>query len=744
LRPRPERRYLPVAIVSAPSDSDRSLDNSSDKWSDRWGPLALLAGGAALLLPRLSAYGLWDPTEVRVADAARNVMESHAPAGSHVAFGTDLVALGFAKIGIGEVGGRLPLALTTLVTILVVYWAGRAILRPRAALLSAVAFATMPAVLFGGRQLTSAAPLTLGVALAVGGLVHALWPREGSGPIGRALAVGAALGGLLLGHAAGGLIMGVVTPLVAVAAALLATRVAVGRALGLLGLVVALGVAVVLEGLKVGTYSKLLGGMPRIPQHQTVVTGVLRSLGFASTPWLALAPFALLRALSGGLAQKDGEEEPAHVAFRGTLLTGWLAATYFLATLHSAVIADALIPAAPALALLVGAYLDELLRTAAQANLQRAIEGITVAVLAVVLGHDVLLTTEAFVSVQSLEQLRWPVQLNWTGPVLFGFMALFGSLLATALVLPLGWPVRNAETRRMIQRGLILASVGTQVVFAFQLVQWFIPAASKHLSPKELYGKTRQLDPNAPLGQYHFNATGASYYMNGRSATQLNSLDEVMTFLKKPERVFIFIGAEELASVDQASRGGTKPETPDEPDPVKTVIQYYVIDDSNSRFLILSNQLGPQEKDLNPLRRFVSDAPTVPKTKLLVNFEDKLQLIGYDLPDEASRGEDVKVRLHFHVLAPVGGSYKVFLHFDGPGARINGDHVPLDGKFPTQFWTKDTYVIDEYMLKPDRATQPAGVFQLYFGLFAGDRRMKVKEGPSDGENRVKLGSVRVH
>ena len=83
------------------------------------------------------------------------------------------------------------------------------------------------------------------------------------------------------------------------------------------------------------------------------------------------------------------------------------------------------------------------------------------------------------------------------------------------------------------------------------------------------------------------------------------------------------------------------------------------------------------------------------------------------------------------------------MHFDGPGARVNGDHVPLDGKFPTQFWTMGTYVIDEYILKPDHATEPSGAYQLYFGLFSGDKRMKVKEGASDGENRVKLGSVHV-
>ena len=67
--------------------------------------------------------------------------------------------------------------------------------------------------------------------------------------------------------------------------------------------------------------------------------------------------------------------------------------------------------------------------------------------------------------------------------------------------------------------------------------------------------------------------------------------------------------------------------------------------------------------------------------------------------------------------------------------------MPVDGRFPTQFWSAGTYVTDEYVLKEH--SEMSGIFQLYFGLFSGDHRMKVKEGASDGENRVKLGAVRV-
>jgi 4-amino-4-deoxy-L-arabinose transferase-like glycosyltransferase len=716
------------------SDLDRKLS--------RHGALLLLGFGALLLLPRLTSFGLWDPSEVHIADAARTLLDTpmrpnQVPPSLTVRF----VEEGFRLIGIGELGGRLPLALCSLLAILCTYYLGRALLRPRGALLGAVALATMPSFLFGARQLTSGAPGVLALALALAGLARLSWAPADERPLGRAAAALAALAGLALGHAASGLLVGVIAPILTIATALLATdrgRTR-GRVLGLLAL--GLFIAGGLAWRKHASYSWLLGAVPRAPQYQTVVTSLLRQLGFASAPWLAVAPFAILRGLDGEQTTRDGTEERAE--FSRLVLPAALAVTYLCATLHEVTLADLIVPAAPILALLAGAWFDDALEQPGV----RAIEGVSIAALAIILGHDIMLTTDAFVSVQASEQIRWPQPIYWTGNVLFGFLSAFGALVAIALALPVVWGEQGAPQRDRTQRSMLCGALVVQVLFAFALVQWFVPLASKHLSPKDLYGKTKQLDPHAPLGQYRFNATGASYFMGGRGATSFNTGEEVIRFLQHPERVFVFIGSDELAGIDQvARRGGQPPAAPTDgasTAPPAVATNYYVIDDSNSRFLILSNRLGPGEVDLNPLRRFISNTAPTPQTALAVNFEDKLELIGFDVPAEVQRGQDIRVRLYFKVLAPVGAAYKVFLHFDGPGARVNGDHVPVDGRFPTQFWTPGTYVTDEYQLKPDRATEPSGAFQLYFGLFAGDRRLKVKSGPNDGENRVRLSSVHV-
>ncbi len=254
-----------------------------------------------------------------------------------------------------------------------------------------------------------------------------------------------------------------------------------------------------------------------------------------------------------------------------------------------------------------------------------------------------------------------------------------------------------------------------------------VPQVSKHLSARDLYGKTRTLDPNALVGQYRFNGTGASYYAGGKTPVTLNTTQELFEFLAKPDRVFVMAGSDELPNIDQTAR--------------QQKATYNVIDDSNSRYLVLSNRLGPKETDLNPLKRFISESPPKPEHPVEADFEGKVKLLGYDLPNELSRGQDFKIRLYFQVLQPVGGNYKVFIHFDGPGSRFNGDHVPLEGRFPTPNWVPGYYITDEHQMTPDRAMQPSGSYRLFMGFFSGETRLKVTTGAQDGENRVKLGGV---
>jgi hypothetical protein len=87
--------------------------------------------------------------------------------------------------------------------------------------------------------------------------------------------------------------------------------------------------------------------------------------------------------------------------------------------------------------------------------------------------------------------------------------------------------------------------------------------------------------------------------------------------------------------------------------------------------------------------------------------------------------------------------YKVFLHFDQPASRFHGDHEPLGGKYPTQYWLPGDYIVDTHEVEIPLITTPSGVYTIYMGFWLGEGRLKVVEGANDGVNRVQLGTLKV-
>jgi hypothetical protein len=685
-------------------------------------PLLILVAGAILFLPALGSFGFWDPYEIRYADAARAVVQngfSFAPQLGRPPLETWLVAGGFKLWGVGEWGGRLPIALSAIAALLAVYYAGAAMVGRRGAAIGALALATTPAFLLGARSLVSDAPEYLGAALAVGGLYRAAFPEPDTSMARRVIDLLLGCIGLAIGQLTVGAMVGVLAPITSVTIALGLFGQMLPALIGLLA-AIALIVRIAIALYKPSGYSAVMGGAPHPTQHTASLATHLLRVGFQLFPWIALSPPAIVRAL-------DDRDHDERRQMGGALLVAWIAVTYCAGTLQTAAVQDVHLPLGAPLLLLIGGYLDEILSDREVRLMPFA--ALTVGLAAIVLGRDFFTAPEQFVGVHMLEPVRWPGPLTHVPYVIMAFAAFWAGTMALGLGAPLAAadadPVKKLRGRQL----LLGAAAAGAIAFAFVTAWWTVPDVSKHLSAREIYGHTKTLDPKAPLGQYHFNATGASYYASGRTPQSLGTPKELFDFLAKPERVFVLAGSEELPNIDQAAR--------------QQKSTYFVIDDSNSRYLVLSNRLGPNEKDLNPLKRFISDTPPKPEHVVEVNFENKVKLLGYDLPAELGRGQDFKIRLYFQVLAPLGGNYKVFLHFDGSGTRFNGDHVPLEGRFPTPNWVPGYYITDEHTITPDRAMQPSGVYRIFMGLFAGESRLKVTEGPQDGENRVRLGEVKV-
>jgi hypothetical protein len=130
-------------------------------------------------------------------------------------------------------------------------------------------------------------------------------------------------------------------------------------------------------------------------------------------------------------------------------------------------------------------------------------------------------------------------------------------------------------------------------------------------------------------------------------------------------------------------------------------------------------------------------------------LEDKIEVLGIDVIDDRGRlvdvvsaGRDYHLRTYYKVLAPVTTEWEAFVHIDGYHRRHNGDHKPLSGKYPMSLWLPGDLLVDDSDFKLEPNFTP-GTYQIFFGLFVGDTRLKVINGPNDGENRIIGGDLRV-
>jgi len=203
-------------------------------------------------------------------------------------------------------------------------------------------------------------------------------------------------------------------------------------------------------------------------------------------------------------------------------------------------------------------------------------------------------------------------------------------------------------------------------------------------------------------------------------------------------RRFLAVRAEELSRLNRAyrERTGTGQNLP-------------VLDARSSQIVLVTSSLADGEKNQNPLSRIVLATPPTPQRKLEVVLEDKLEVLGYDITDSTGKlvehvapGKKYHMRTYFKVLAPMQSEWDMFIHIDGFRRRHNGDHKVCEGKYPMSLWLKDDIVMDDHEFSLEPNFSP-GAYNLWFGLFVGESRLKVKSGPSDNDNRVNGGALRV-
>ena len=105
--------------------------------------------------------------------------------------------------------------------------------------------------------------------------------------------------------------------------------------------------------------------------------------------------------------------------------------------------------------------------------------------------------------------------------------------------------------------------------------------------------------------------------------------------------------------------------------------------------------------------------------------------------------------MYFRVLAAVGGTWKLFGHYDGPSkTRFGSDHAPIGELCATSSWDAGDYIIDTYRVTSNHGSLPTGPYQLWVGFFTGSnpnfRNMPVSSAPpgwADAQQRVRIATL---
>jgi hypothetical protein len=756
----------------------------------------------AVCLPRLGSFGFWDPWELKLADQARQIARSgnlfDTTAGglfpARKPMGPFLSALGIRLFGAGEWGARIFISLSALGALMAVYWAGAGLFRRRAALLGTLVLGSMTMFTLEARQLTSDAPLIAALALAMGGLGRYAWPPSGKR---RFLDLGIGALGLVVGYLAGGALHGVVLPGIALLAALLVgyslvvldekptdgtddlsaagagPDITAGKSIGwntlrpgsrafvplvLLGLVCLALLIASLTNVVAGKYSALLGGAARggIPAHKFEY--LVRQLGFGLFPWSAVAVFALARPLIR-LDQGEGAPTNSRLVFGQLYLLFFAALGFAISTYTVLILGDGRYVALPAIALAIGVFLDEAL----EGNRSEPVAGLLIATGTMMVARDFFLAPEELASVHLLDKVKWPPTVS-IGYVLMVLGLLVGAGIYAALATrgrALGKVAqRDLSSARPWQRRVepliveagrwgLHAAVACALFFSFFLTQYLVPTLSTHFSFKpvlESYSKFAK--SGEKIAKYRVEGHGTGFY-GSQNMIELPTQDKLIDFLKDQSRVFALVSADDLAALDNGFKLAKH--------------EYYVVDASSSRFLLMSNRLGPGEVDHNPLRKNVWMAPTPPapgtsnwnpaekppwswRIPVSATFGDAIELVGADFPPSLRRPGKIPLELTFRVKARPPGGLKIFVHFDGPAApRVIGDHDPLGKAFPTSFWLPGEYIRDRHEVDVPLMTTPAGTYTVFVGFWPGGegKRLKVTQGPNDGSDRIRLGTIEI-
>lgn len=724
------------------------------------------------------------------AEADKKSEERKAREESHAPLRRYMVKTGIDTLGVSELGARFPFFLLALLAALGTYFLGVRIRSPEAGAMAVLILITCPLFVFQARQLSDELGALTGGCLMLLGAIGLCSPTRATRAIWLygldALLLGL---GASLSYYSSGFLVGFLTPLGAIAVAV-AVSAADAKSTGFWGndkanrnyLRLAGGLSVMLFAVALlyfvgevfewtdaadkefslfgktmhtdAEYNKLLAGAWKQEGDLKInFNSLFEQIAFGLFPWVCLAPIAVVRMGLG--SAKDTNPLGARMLFT------WAAIAWLVGSLVLRKIGPVHFAAVPAVAVAVAVWIDELL--CARREALKSDEPTPAAVLApplialfatfavIVIAKDIKSFPAKFLSLHLDKAIaKFPADVSMHKSIL-AMGLLFALLLGAGIVFSRRKNARTVLERITSKLGQwgIPAALALSFVMSIFFAQVWIPRLSTQLSSKATFGVYHELrEEGNTLGIVGKVSSGAKFYADGEFES-LRGRNELVTFLQRPERVFASVKASELCPIHKEAN--------------KKVFDYYVVDDSNAERVILSNRMWnadvPVPKklsapmrdylDRNPLWRYiVRDKPEGIQHPLDVTYDNKLKLIGMDLPPSIDRGDNFDVTFYYEVLKPMSRNWQVFVHFDGGGVRFQADHFPVKKRCGTNYWQPGDFVVDHFTVESSDMGVAKKTYKIWTGLFVGSSgnwtNMEVTSPKPDDNNRVNVGSIRMN
>ena len=727
---------------------------------------------------------------------------------------------GITTFGMTDGGMRAPFAILGILCALAICGIAIRLGSPRAGWLAGLVGLSFPLLVLSSKQLTSEIATATGGAMLVYGLValsHRRPPLASiRGILDVLLSLLAIAAGTGLAFIGGGALLGLLVPIGAVAASAgfgvpairrlvqqgvravtrrgqrIGAALPAGAWVGLLAAAISCGLLYILTkqmySLKApitggrellgksivpsGCYSSTLGAIwPPDDNLRNTYESSIEQIAFGTYPWGILAPLAVAGLLS---SLRPGRRRAA------ALTLAWGAGAWIATEAFQRKVGFTIWAGFPALAVVVGVWLDGLLEARARvrdvalataateptaesagslddedlvaadltttanddtcvdsmapANLQ---VGLFVALGMIVLGKDLQQFPQRLASLLvGNDTIKYPVLAKFAGlPTRIWILAI-GGLIAGGFAFSMWYYATGpgpalARRRARSDLALKLAIAMTLPMALFWGVGWH-RSLSANLSSKQIFATYRELrNPGDRLLLMGDLGNAPRYYADG-PATRVVSYDKLFEqFADTKTRAFAMVPGPELCAMHREANG--RP--------------YFVLDDSNARSLLVSNNVAGAT-DHNPLATAVlraepSNITNRPLGKII--YDNRIEIIGWNIPPVVNRGSTFTVTLFYKVLQPIPGSYKVFFHIDGSGLRFNGDHEPIGGRCATSYWKVGDYIADTFRIEAGGATFPPGTYDVWVGFFTGSspnwRNMTVSNAPADSRDnadRVRL------